>query len=542
MNAPKAVLYIRVSTGGQEEHGTSLASQLEACQLKADQIGAKIVAVCKDVQSGGDYLTRAGMQKAIGLIESGEANTMIMFDLKRFSRDIEHGQNIKKRVLNAGGDLVFANLETGDLRSSGGAMIFGVSSVFAEVDRLYRREVTNKGMRKRAQSGNQPCRAMRPYGYDIVNKPLVMAGKYPQEKLGQYVIREDEARWVREIYEKYLSGYSLKKLGDYMTASGVPTVRGGKRWYSQGIREMFLNPVYKGQAVYGRYQRIVDETRTEKGLNKVVKKLRPLAEWEVIPCPAIVDVDKWQAVIDRISEGRAMRSGNPERRYMLSGLLRCPTCHRVMGGRHVGGRGYQSFKTRKAEGRLLPSDFIYRCHASYSSSEKTPCSNAQSYQVARTDRYIIDKILEAANDPSILQKSYQSQLRLVKKSLPASELAQKRARLKELAGQIEITIEAQLRAIKAGVRSDAYEERLGMLENSRGILESEIDTFESQLAKTAGADTGEKSLLVAGMIRDMQDVLLSPEATPGEKHDILTSVVESIVPTGKQTFKIVWRA
>jgi site-specific DNA recombinase len=40
--ALKAVIYTRVSTGEQAEHGTSLADQEEACRAKATALGAKL--------------------------------------------------------------------------------------------------------------------------------------------------------------------------------------------------------------------------------------------------------------------------------------------------------------------------------------------------------------------------------------------------------------------------------------------------------------------------------------------------------------------
>ncbi len=59
MSRPRAILYTRVSTCGQAEHGTSLDEQFAACTKKAEQLGAQIVGHEEDAGvSGGFYTSR----------------------------------------------------------------------------------------------------------------------------------------------------------------------------------------------------------------------------------------------------------------------------------------------------------------------------------------------------------------------------------------------------------------------------------------------------------------------------------------------------
>jgi site-specific DNA recombinase len=52
--------------------------------------------------------------------------------------------------------------------------------------------------------------------------------------------------------------------------------------------------------------------------------------WVYIEAPAIVDAVTWDRCQERFAENREMFSGRRDRRYLLSGLLRCPLCRKAM--------------------------------------------------------------------------------------------------------------------------------------------------------------------------------------------------------------------
>src|SRR5580658_2974480 len=119
---PRAVVYLRVSSEMQAEQGTSLDAQEAACLRKAAEIGAQIIEIIGDEGvSGRLYLARPGIQKALALIESKEANCLIFMKLDRTGRDVDALRDIRRRVERAGGHLLFAdgmnfeNNATGDL-------------------------------------------------------------------------------------------------------------------------------------------------------------------------------------------------------------------------------------------------------------------------------------------------------------------------------------------------------------------------------------------------------------------------------------------
>src|SRR5579859_118783 len=99
MGRDKAVIYTRVSTGRQAEEGTSLEVQEAACLRKATELGAEVVDVIPDEGvSGALYISRPGIQKALRMLEVGEANLLLMMKLDRSGRDADVLGLIRKRA------------------------------------------------------------------------------------------------------------------------------------------------------------------------------------------------------------------------------------------------------------------------------------------------------------------------------------------------------------------------------------------------------------------------------------------------------------
>ena len=137
MSEPKiprrCVIYTRVSTGQQTEN-TSLAGQYAVCARKALDEGSRIVAHCEETASGGLYITRGELQKALELIENGDADDLILAKLDRTGRELESLRDIRRRVERNGGHLIFAdgmNFE----QNAVGNLMFSQMGAFAEFER-----------------------------------------------------------------------------------------------------------------------------------------------------------------------------------------------------------------------------------------------------------------------------------------------------------------------------------------------------------------------------------------------------------------------
>src|SRR5579871_1830313 len=333
MKTSKAVLYTRVSTGEQAESGTSLEAQELACLRKAAELGLPVVGTFSDPGvSGALYLGRPGIQAALSALESRQADTLIIYKLDRSGRDVDVIRAIRKRVEVAGGRLVFADGMNFD-SSATGKLMFTQLAGFAEFERELIRERTMLGMRRRAEQGQQPSRARSPYGYHVVIRADVLKGDYPADQLGSYQIVEAEAHWVKEIFRRYADGESLEAVCRWLNAQGVRTPRNGDYWRRSSLRTILSNPAYKGEPAFGRTVRHSDESRLEQGFRRpFVQRAAPVENCVTLTAPALVSAELWDACQQKLVSNKGTLSGNPKRRFLLGGLLRCPLCGRGMHG------------------------------------------------------------------------------------------------------------------------------------------------------------------------------------------------------------------
>lgn len=77
----KALIYARVSTDEQAEHGYSLRHQTEACQRYADIHGLDVVDIISDDYTG-MKIERPGFSELLSKLSNGQADTVIVYMVK----------------------------------------------------------------------------------------------------------------------------------------------------------------------------------------------------------------------------------------------------------------------------------------------------------------------------------------------------------------------------------------------------------------------------------------------------------------------------
>src|SRR5215469_5789549 len=87
----RAIIYCRVSTDKQEQDGESLEYQEEKCRQYAELHNLDVVIVLREVKSGYiHYSFREQLTLARKFIRDGMADVLIVWDLRRFSRNFVH--------------------------------------------------------------------------------------------------------------------------------------------------------------------------------------------------------------------------------------------------------------------------------------------------------------------------------------------------------------------------------------------------------------------------------------------------------------------
>jgi hypothetical protein len=150
----------------------------------------------------------------------------------------------------------------------------------------------------------------------------------------------------------------MRRIADWLQSAGVSTSRRASAWSQATIRNIILNPVNKGEAIYGRFKRCVDEIRLGRYDDLRKRPLRTTQyyveraqeEWQSIPAPAIVSAALWQVCQDRKRENQEQYSVNPIRKHLLQRLIRCPNCGNLMRGNFYKTAGVVYYNCKNAWG------------------------------------------------------------------------------------------------------------------------------------------------------------------------------------------------
>ncbi len=465
------------------------------------------------------------MQAALSDISRGRANTIICANISRYSRDVEHQQRIKKDVRSAGGRVIFCDMDFDDTPE--GDLAFNIMGGFAQYEKQLIKTRSMKGKLVRAEDGQQPQRSTPAYGYHIVTNAEVECGVYPAEMRGRYVVVEERAQVVRELFTRYAAGgIGYSPLARELNARGIPASRGG-HWNPICVNVILRNPVYKGEPAYGRTSRTTGELGaddrhpvTGKPLIRARAIRRP-SQPIFLTSPPIVSNELWERVQERLSTNQSLQGGNPRRARMLSGRVQCPCGHdAVLVGRPTN-KYYQCGKT--VSGRALFGE--------HSCKRETFC-------VALIERSVIDALLDVVKRPEALvaaQRAY------AESSNPTRSIDDRDAARKErdaidnavlqLARDEAAAVQGQIAGIRAGASPDAYQTIFADIAARRKDLEDRRGSIARILAK--GAEQGSKSMatpkIETKVVNDVALVLSSDSIEGSKKRDVVGTVIDHVV-------------
>src|SRR5258706_12919712 len=85
----KTVGYVRVSTDKQAERGISLEAQEAKIRAMATVQGAELIDVIVDGGESAKSLNRPGLQRLMGLVNSGKVQAVIVAKLDRLTRSVK---------------------------------------------------------------------------------------------------------------------------------------------------------------------------------------------------------------------------------------------------------------------------------------------------------------------------------------------------------------------------------------------------------------------------------------------------------------------
>ena len=331
----KAVIYCRVSTEAQEEHGSSLESQRDACLLKASELGCEVQPehVLLETWTGAS-LERPLLNQLRELVRSRLVDAVICYSTDRLARNPIHIAIIAEECEKRGIKLHFVS-EPMD-SSPEGQLIRYVKGYAAEIEREKIRERTLRGKTRLCKEGKLATGGVPPYGY--------------RREDGKRVIFEPEAEIVRKIFHWLAyEGYTLYRCAVTLNSLDIRK-RNGSKYINTDIHRIATTPTYKGETYAFRYQAVEPKTPKKelRRYSKTAHVIRPEKEWIKIPdaTPAIVDKTTWALAQNQLRLNSQKSKRNRKREYLLVGRFRCGVCGHAMVGsiKKKGGKEYGFYR------------------------------------------------------------------------------------------------------------------------------------------------------------------------------------------------------
>lgn len=319
----RATIYARYSSELQRE--TSVEDQVRVCRARAEREGWTVAGVHSDSAVSGTVPVdqRAGGRQLLAEVVLGDMQVLLLEGLDRLSRDQLEQEKVVRR-LEAHGVRIVGVSDGYDSASSARKLLRGVRGLINEMfldDLAAKVHRGHAGQIARGFSTGSAC-----YGYRMVR---VEGGS-------RHEIHEEEAHWVRFIFERFAAGEGPYRIAHRLNELGIPAPKGAV-W---GMSTIYGSPakgsgilnheLYAGRLTWNKSRGTIDP---ETGRKRRVK--RPRAEWVVVERPElrIVDDATWRAARERIDAGRDGDGHKPAKRPTstpFSGLLRCPHCGSAM--------------------------------------------------------------------------------------------------------------------------------------------------------------------------------------------------------------------
>lgn len=379
--AKRAVIYARVSTDDQRNN-YSIPSQISECLKYLEGRGYALVGnMFVDPDSGRDAaqgiaafvddyssreLNRPGLDAALSFLEEYGYDVIVIHALDRLARDPYIRQTLEREIEARGARVEYA-LGNYD-ETAEGEVRKDLDATFAKWENARRVERCNRGKREKAKQGFFVC-GIPPYGYKI-NK------KQP----GGLEVDETEAAVIRMAFDLYTNqGFSLYGVADELTLSGALPRYGGP-WQKSTVSKMLTNTAYIGEVHYNKNRR-VNKTRLEE---------RDPEEWITISIPPILDERLFKAAQKRMEINTDLRRREPNRFYLLSGLLSCEIC----------GKAFLCQAERAGKDRRIVDALYYRHRI-----RGGHCSN-RYVSANRLDHIVWEKITALLLDPASLREGY----------------------------------------------------------------------------------------------------------------------------------------
>lgn len=300
-----AAAYLRVSNERQDEFSPDSQLKLirDYCKKNDIELPDELV-FYDDGISAKTAKKRTQFNNMIALAKQKEKpfDIILVWKFSRFARNQEESIVYKSLLRKKGIEVISISEPIQD--NPFGGLIERIIEWMDEYYLIRLSDEVRRGMTERATRGLPNCAP--PFGYKMVD--------------GEYCIEDEEAKWVKKIFEMYIAGVPKRNIATTLQSCGVKN-HYGNSIDLRGITYILNNPVYNGYVRWNPHNRTSSARKFGESSDIVKKSTHP----------AIIDNETWSKAQEILSDNKKLHSKymreNPTgTMFMLRGICKCGDC------------------------------------------------------------------------------------------------------------------------------------------------------------------------------------------------------------------------
>jgi DNA invertase Pin-like site-specific DNA recombinase len=219
----RVIGYVRVSSEQQTDHGVSLQAQEEKIKQYCSLYELALVDIITDAGASAKTLQREGLQKALSILETGQADGIVVVKLDRLTRNVANLGTLITEYFNTYS--LISVSEQVDTRSASGRLVLNVLTSVAQWEREAIGERTSLALQYKKAQGER-------VGTISMGKSLSLDGKClvenTQEQQAITLAKQYRANGLslRKIASKLAENNHFNRLGSMYNARSIAIMVG----------------------------------------------------------------------------------------------------------------------------------------------------------------------------------------------------------------------------------------------------------------------------------------------------------------------------
>lgn len=233
-------IYCRVSTGLQSQLNSMSAQASSLVQLISKKPFYKLVDIYLDFKSGKSESNRNEYLRMLSDAKEKKIDAVFTKNVSRFGRNTEEFLIAIRKLKEYGVAVIIIlgeqeNEKQIDTSIMDSELLITILSAYAESENTSRRENQEWAIKKRLEDGTSKLYTKTCYGYK-------------KDENGNLITQPNEASVVTNIFNWYLSGFSILGIIRELHKQCIPSPTGKDKWCKRSVETILTNDKYIGTA------------------------------------------------------------------------------------------------------------------------------------------------------------------------------------------------------------------------------------------------------------------------------------------------------